>query len=596
MALANRTLFVALVVVALVLTLAALVVNNPAAADDRSAPCPPAPVRTVYVYVDRAGGNRTVGPDAEPVGPSPSPLPWARDCSAAPDAHLWPAPLRRQRLPGAPVPVDAEALRIALEGPGAGHPVLARAAARYETLVRAHARTLAGYARAPRPPAGAPAVALATVRVEQGAREAGQHVQHGADESYEVEVTAEGAASVGARTVWGALRGLETLYQALGGCDGAGHCCAAPVRVEDAPRYAWRGFMVDTARHFVPVEKLEAIVDGLAYLKYNVMHWHATDSCAFPLALEDAPELAAKGAYGPRQVYTPADVAHIVEYANDRGVRVMPELDVPAHTGSWRPAYPDLIFDCKNLHKWKVDRMAMDATREEVYEVLGRVLRELARRFPDSHMHLGGDEVFYDCWTAAKTVSAWMKQRGETNVRALTGYFNERVAAITNPLNKTVVMWEEAHEATKLPHRRVVLQVWYGAEHVVRKILDMGNSLIDSHVNFLYVQREMKWQDIYNYDPSTRYADPRWSQRLLGAEMCMWGELVDGDNIEQMIWLPAAAAAERMWSQNSVVAQQAAGSLVHRMTAEICRLKHRGLLASVVWSGTCYPPTYILRK
>ena len=175
--------------------------------------------------------------------------------------------------------------------------------------------------------------------------EAGTAKQLEADESYSLRVgAAGGAANLTAPSLWGALYGLETFTQ-LVAFDVAAerHVLRnATVAIDDAPRFAWRGLMVDTANHFLPMPLLLQTVDTMAMNRMNVLHLHIVDSYSFPFASAALPLLAAKGAWAPDKVYTPADLQALVAHARTRGVRVVPELDMPGHAYSWGLGYPEL--------------------------------------------------------------------------------------------------------------------------------------------------------------------------------------------------------------------------------------------------------------
>jgi hypothetical protein len=253
------------------------------------------------------------------------------------------------------------------------------------------------------------------------------------DESYTLEVAKDESggspsARVVAPTAWGALRGLETLAQLVhqvdldAGCwagdaplfpwrtaaaasGGAGGrpllvIPAAPLAVADAPRYPWRGVLLDTANHFLPVGALEQFVDAMAAVKMNVLHWHLVDSYAFSFAAPSAPGLAEHGSWQyPSAAYQPVDVARVVAFAADRGVRVVPEFDVPGHAFSWgldpKEKAPGLTAACPRYVDGlgHVDDVPLDPTEPRVYEVLSALLGDASSAFPDGHFHWGGDEL-----------------------------------------------------------------------------------------------------------------------------------------------------------------------------------------------------------
>ena len=210
------------------------------------------------------------------------------------------------------------------------------------------------------------------------------------NESYSISIRGASDASLRAQTVYGALRGLETFSQlttrqnpacasaAEGGRAGVG-LNSSTVTIRDAPRFRWRGAMLDTARHFLPVGTVLHFLDVMEMNKLNVLHWHITDAQAFPLRTERTPALAL-GAYATSLTYSTADVREIVTFAADRGIRVVPELDSPGHATSWATGYPEAALPaCQTL----------DPTAEATYTLLDALIGEVAELFPDTYIHIG---------------------------------------------------------------------------------------------------------------------------------------------------------------------------------------------------------------
>ena len=249
-------------------------------------------------------------------------------------------------------------------------------------------------------------------------------LQLGVDESYSLSLSDSGG-TLTAPSVWGALRGLETFAQ-LVQWDGDRYVlCGLPLTLSDRPRFPWRGLLIDTARHYLPLPSLLAMLDAMAALKLNTLHWHLTDAHAFPLRLDgtNTARLAA-GALHPSHVYTAADLRAVVAAARLRGVRVVPELDMPGHTASWGLAAPELVVACparvaadaEGLEHG-ANKVALHPLREEVHQVVAALLAELAAIFPDDFFHLGGDEVDAECWLSDAEVKAWAGQAARRRPR-----------------------------------------------------------------------------------------------------------------------------------------------------------------------------------
>ncbi|KAH8076610.1 N-acetyl-beta-D-galactosaminidase [Aureococcus anophagefferens] len=304
--------------------------------------------------------------------------------------------------------------------------------------------------------AGAPVLEAAAARAARASRRRGRrgHVCYvdvaspsaaaapqledfeGGGEAYALTATAAGAQIVAA-TVWGALRGLETLFQAVVR-DGDAWCVAGtPLVVDDAPRFPWRGLLLDTARRFYPVAAILRQLDAMEASKLNVFHWHLTDAESVPVALAALPAVAAAGAFAPEATYDAAAVATVVAHAAARGIRVVPEFDTPAHAGGFFLSRPDLF--CGDTYADAV----LDPTREAVYEFLDALYASSAKLFPDDVLHVGGDEVSTKCWNASASVRAWLAARNAT-VDSLYGYYEARAVAIAARAGRAPMAWDEA--------------------------------------------------------------------------------------------------------------------------------------------------------
>ena len=170
-----------------------------------------------------------------------------------------------------------------------------------------------------------------------------------------------------------------------------------PWRIDDEPRFPHRGLLIDSSRNFLPVPALLRTIEAMAMSKLNVLHWHIVDAPSFPLLLPSAPTLAQRGAYSPAHTYSPDDIHRIVSFAAERAIRVLPEIDMPGHAYSWALSHAHLIA-CAGAQPWEQFCAEppcgqLDPTLDETYELVARVLRDVARVFPDVLVHLGADEV-----------------------------------------------------------------------------------------------------------------------------------------------------------------------------------------------------------
>lgn len=371
------------------------------------------------------------------------------------------------------------------------------------------------------------------------------------DESYELTVTSSGA-SLDATTVPGAMHGLQTLLQlvqAAGPGSGPGYVLPA-VTIKDEPRFRWRGLMVDCGRHFEPVAELKRTLDGMAAVKMNVFHWHLTEDQGFRMESKRFPALTAKGSNG--LFYTQQDAREIVQYARDRGIRVVPEFEMPGHSTAWQVAYPKLASGKAPevvRREFGIADYALDPTREETYTFISSFLAEMTTIFPDKYVHIGGDETKAPEWKTNPRILAFMKAHHLKDSDALQAYFNQRILKILTRLNKRMVGWDEILNPA-LP-KDVVVQSWRGEASLVAGAKQGYQGLLSAPY---YLDAMHSAEQHYLADPVPADIDLTVEQRklILGGEVCMWSEQIDERTIDSRIWPRTAAIAERFWSPQQV--------------------------------------------
>jgi hexosaminidase len=314
------------------------------------------------------------------------------------------------------------------------------------------------------------------------------------DESYSLEVS-DRQAVLKAATVVGAMRGLETFLQLLEG-DRQGYYIPSVV-INDKPRFPWRGLMIDSARHFQPVEVLKRNLDGMAAVKLNVFHWHLTEDQGFRVESKRHPRLHQMGSDG--LFYTQDQVREVIAYARDRGIRVMPEFDLPGHATSWLVGHPELgsapgpyTIERKN----GIFEPALDPTREEVYKFLEVFFTEMAQLFPDAYMHIGGDENEGHQWTRNAQIQAFMKEKGIKDNHALQAYFNQRMSKIFQKIGKKMIGWDEILHPDLPPG--TAIQSWRGPQALVEAARKGYDGLLSNgyYIDLIYPT----WQH-YKVDP-----------------------------------------------------------------------------------------------
>ena len=283
----------------------------------------------------------------------------------------------------------------------------------------------------------------------------------GDDESYTLEIN-EKQAKLTAPTTVGAMRGLETLLQLLER-DKTGFYFPA-VSIQDKPRFPWRGLMIDSARHFQPMEVIKRNLDAMAAVKLNVMHWHLTEDQGFRVETKKHPELHLQGSDG--DFYTQDQIREIIKYAADRGIRVMPEFDMPGHATSWVVSHPEIA---SAPGPYKIERKpgifdpTLDPTNEKTYKLLEAFFKEMAALFPDAYMHIGGDENEGKQWNANPKIQEFMKKNLIKDNHALQTHFNKRILKFLQKNGKIMMGWDEIFQPD-LP-KEVVIHSWRGKRH-----------------------------------------------------------------------------------------------------------------------------------
>jgi hexosaminidase len=390
------------------------------------------------------------------------------------------------------------------------------------------------------------------------------------DESYALDISPLGA-TLRARTVVGALRGLETLLQ-LVASDRAGHYLPA-VRIDDAPRFRWRGLLMDVARHWMPVETVKRTLDGMAAVKLNVFHWHLSEDQGFRVESKRYPRLHALGSDG--LYYTQEQVREIVAYARDRGIRVVPEFDMPGHSTAWFVGYPHLAsLPGEKYQIWRkfgVGQAAFDPTKEEVYTFIDRFIGEMAPLFPDRYWHVGGDEVDARHWDQNPKIRAFRRARGFRTNAELQAHFNQRLTRILTRHGKRLVGWDEVLHP-RLPKASVV-QSWRGTQYLTQSTSQGFASILSAP---WYLDHIRTAEENYTADPVPPWTDltPEQQALVLGGEACMWAEHVTSETVDSRLWPRLIAVAERLWSPREAIQ---VNDMYRRLWVASERLGHLGL-------------------
>lgn len=427
-------------------------------------------------------------------------------------------------------------------------------------------------------------------------------LQHGVDESYTLEI-AKGSNSIDitAETVYGALHAFTTLQQIVIN-DGSGQLVVeAPVSIKDAPLYPVRGIMIDSGRNYLSKKKILEQIDGMSLSKLNVLHWHMVDAQSWPVELDTYPDMI-DDAYSANEIYTKDSLKSIIEYAAARGVRIVPEIDMPGHASSgWKQVDEDMLA-CINSW-WSNDNWPthtavepnpgqLDILNNKTYEVTGKVYKELAELFPDNWFHIGGDELHMNCYNFSSLARDFFAQN-HTMGDLYQVWVDRALPNFKKQANKTFIMWDDVilsadAAATGEVPKDVIIQAWNNGIANIKNATALGHRVIVSSSDFLYLdcgyggwvgndQRYdvqvnpnaadgspnfnyggnggswcapyKTWQRIYDYDFTEGLSDEQ-KKLVVGSIAPLWSEQVDDVVISPKMWPRAAALAELVWSGN----------------------------------------------
>ncbi|KAK8712915.1 hypothetical protein V6N13_148143 [Hibiscus sabdariffa] len=374
-------------------------------------------------------------------------------------------------------------------------------------------------------------------------------LQHGVNETYSLSISEVGEkAYLIAETAWGAMRGLETFSQLVWGDPSA---IPVGLYIWDAPLFAYRGVMLDTSRNYYEVEDILRTIEAMSANKVNVFHWHITDSHSFPLMVPSEPELAAKGSYGPDMIYSPSDVAKIVQFGLEHGVRILPEIDSPGHTGSWAEAYPEIVA-CANMFwlppgiAW-ADRLAsepgtghLNPLNQKTYKVLKNVIRDVSNLFPETFYHGGADEIVPGCWKADPTIQLFLSNGGTL------GQLLEKFINSTNNTKKIV---QAGYQTIVASSEFYYLDCGHGDFLGNDSLYDPQTTGRDPKDGKSWCDPFKAWQTIYNYDITFGLSEDE-AKLVLGGEVVLWSEQADPTVLDGKLWPRTSAMAETLWSGN----------------------------------------------
>ena len=388
-----------------------------------------------------------------------------------------------------------------------------------------------------------------------------------------------------------------------------------PYIIEDYPQYPWRGLMIDVARHFIPIPLLKRSIDAMQVAKLNVLHLHLTDSQSFPILLDDTPELqlsklAHLGAYDATKMYDKKSLIDIVKYASIRGIKIIPEIDVPAHVYAWGKAFPEVIVNCTeiaNANQSPLDIYTFDPSNPLTYELISQVLEQIADIFPSQHFHIGGDEINFRCWESKPALKKWIYEEQNATSHTILQQFESRVYDIVHSLKKSPITWQGVIDSGALPDRvmaenglsdhdaeddgsRPIVQSWKCWSGL--SIRASKNALKKNYSTIMsacwYLDYDVDWLAMMSADQLGTTLDKhkedadimKNSKYALGGEAAIWTENVDHTNFECRLWPRAIAIATRLWGLDAELVKRT--ELVNGQTVTINPDKSIDILSSIV--------------
>ncbi len=388
-------------------------------------------------------------------------------------------------------------------------------------------------------------------------------IQGGAatDESYAMYVDSIGGL-IAAPSVQGIRYGLQTLRQLLP-VQGGGRIDG--VELHDAPRYPWRGAMLDVGRHTFPVADVLRWIDLLERYKLNIFHWHLTEDQGWRIAIDKYPRLTSIGAFRTEAdssryggFFTKDEIRQVVAYAAARGITVVPEIEMPGHARAAIAAYPELSCTGAPLPvpaTWGVfgDVLCPTVT---TFRFLEGVLTEVLELFPSHYIHIGGDEVPKERWKACTECQAIMRREGLKDEHELQRWFIALIGGWLTERGRSLTGWDEILDGG-LP-KGATVQAWQGSDRIAAG-LAAGADVIASPAEWVYLNRpanELPLARVLQFDPSAKLGAMTGPGRLLGGEAPLWTEHVTSAANVELMWLPRLLGfAETMWRGPAEIAE-----------------------------------------
>ena len=355
--------------------------------------------------------------------------------------------------------------------------------------------------------------------------------------------------------IWGILRGLETLSQMIVYDYETNEYKINIGIIKDKPRFKHRGLLLDTSRHFHPIPVIQHFIDSLTYAKFNVFHWHIYDEQASPFESKLYPNVW-NGSWSKYERYTINDIISIIDYAYERGIRVIPEYDTPGHAGALCKGYPQLCMKSKCKHP---SEHLLDPSKQFTWDFLKGIFSEGMDMFNTTkYFHVGCDEVVFSCYARDADIKKYMEKN---NFKTGLDVWHDHVIKLHSLFDKTdhrIIVWNEVWDnmGDRIP-RDIIIQLWQEGDKKNRlKMLKQGHEIIISYTWYFDWLHE-PWDKMYKLDIAENIPDT-YMKQILGGEGCMWSEEINVGFIDATVWPRAASVSERLWSRKEIMNVQKA--------------------------------------
>ena len=424
-----------------------------------------------------------------------------------------------------------------------------------------------------------------------------------AGEAYRLDVSPSGVTLAAGQRA-GLFYGAMSLWQLATPDDAKGPVAIPAATIEDAPRFSWRGLMVDSARHYQSIETLKATLDAMAAHKLNTFHWHLVDDQGWRLEIKKYPRLTEVGAWrtdpGAARAYpkyggfyTQDQVRDLVAYAAARNITIVPEIETPGHALAPIVAYPELGSappDASKMGDWGVFPWLYN-TDDATFAFLDDVLNEVMDLFPSTFIHVGGDEAIKDQWKASPKIQAKIRELGLKDEHELQSWFIQRVGKTLEKRGRRLIGWDEILEGGLAPNATVMS--WRGIDGAIAAAKAGHDTVLSPHPTLYLDNRQsaspdeptgrgriVSLKDVYGFDPAPSQLSAEERRHVLGVQANVWTEHMQTDARMQAMAFPRAVAlAERGWTPEEGVDWN---DFARRLPAEMARLKILGITADTV--------------